>query len=63
MLHFQGLGGRHMADVFEEKLAEFMGIIVELYGDFSEKPGEFQVAWNSISDRWGGVRPAKAKSQ
>jgi hypothetical protein len=41
MLHFQGLGGRHMADVFEEKLAEFMGILVELYGDFSEKPGEF----------------------
>jgi hypothetical protein len=29
-----------MADVFEEKLAEFMGILVELYGDFSEKPGE-----------------------
>ena len=41
MLHFQGLGGRHMADVFEEKLAEFMSIIVELYRDFSEKPGEF----------------------
>jgi hypothetical protein len=30
-----------MADVFEEKLAEFMGILVELYGDFFEKPGEF----------------------